>query len=132
MKTKLTSNQGGFTLIELIMVIVILGILAVVAIPKYADLQNEAAEAAADGVYGAAQAATAINFSTMLVNSTKAPAGGVIDSGADLLAAMDGAPENWTESGTVIQNTVAVGGPYIVRINTVEDSDSKAVLSKSW
>lgn len=77
MKTKLTSNQGGFTLIELIMVIVILGILAVVAIPKYADLQNEAAEAAADGVYGAAQAATAINFSTMLVSVSKAPAGGL-------------------------------------------------------
>lgn len=49
------NGQKGFTLIELIMVIVLLGLLAVVAVPKYQDMKTDAAEAQADGVFGAAQ-----------------------------------------------------------------------------
>ena len=35
-------KQGGFTLIELVVVIVILGILAVTAAPKFLNLQDDA------------------------------------------------------------------------------------------
>jgi MSHA pilin protein MshA len=40
------SAQGGFTLIELIVVIVVLGILAAVALPKFTDLGGDARRAA--------------------------------------------------------------------------------------
>ena len=48
------AEQGGFTLIELVMVIVILGILSAIALPKFIDLSSQAGLASAQGVAGAA------------------------------------------------------------------------------
>lgn len=42
MKKKVLSNEGGFTLIEIIAVLVLLGILAVVAVPRYMSIMDEA------------------------------------------------------------------------------------------
>ncbi|KMV30128.1 MSHA biogenesis protein MshA [Photobacterium swingsii] len=46
-------RQGGFTLIELVVVIVILGILAVTAAPRFLNLQGDARNAALQGLKGA-------------------------------------------------------------------------------
>jgi MSHA pilin protein MshA len=65
-------QQSGFTLIELITVIVILGALAVVALPRYIDLQDNAEQAAAEGVAGSLAAAGAVNFAAGLANDASA------------------------------------------------------------
>ncbi|OGQ96398.1 MAG: hypothetical protein A2521_09025 [Deltaproteobacteria bacterium RIFOXYD12_FULL_57_12] len=128
-------NEKGFTLIELIMVIVILGLLAVVAIPKYQDLRSEAAKASADGVYAAAGAASAINFSTRLVSASRANA---ITNTTTLFAAMDGAPQGWSAAATSRISASLGGTTYTIGIATVEDAGPtrRAVIKKrapaSW
>ena len=66
---KLKNNQGGFTLIELVMIIVILGILAAVAIPKYQDLSTEAKEAAARSSLGSIRSGITIFYANEAVTN---------------------------------------------------------------
>jgi MSHA pilin protein MshA len=55
-------RQGGFTLIELVVVIVILGILAVTAAPKFLNMQGDARTATLNGLKGAMKGATGIIY----------------------------------------------------------------------
>ncbi|EKO3653952.1 type II secretion system protein [Vibrio metschnikovii] len=55
-------KQGGFTLIELVVVIVILGILAVTAAPRFLNLQGDARDASLEGLKGAMQGAAGIVY----------------------------------------------------------------------
>ncbi|CDT68607.1 18.1 kDa type 4 prepilin, structural subunit of mannose-sens [Vibrio coralliirubri] len=65
-------RQGGFTLIELVVVIVILGILAVTAAPRFLNLQDDAKNATLEGLAGAIQGASGIIYGKSAIEGEEA------------------------------------------------------------
>ena len=113
-------NEKGFTLIEIVMVIVLLGILAAVAIPRFLDMQEEAGEAAATGVAGAASSAMAINYAgCVMLNHSSSNASGSkcrqVDNCKDVettgvAGIMTDWPSDWLSNSIAVTNgTTATG-----------------------
>ncbi len=71
-------RQGGFTLIELVVVIVILGILAVTAAPRFLNLQDDARNATLEGLKGSLQGAAGIVYGKAAIDGIEASASGKI------------------------------------------------------
>ncbi|MCC4225441.1 type II secretion system GspH family protein [Vibrio campbellii] len=65
-------RQGGFTLIELVVVIVILGILAVTAAPRFLNLQDDARDATLEGLRGAIAGGMGISYGKAAINGVEA------------------------------------------------------------
>ena len=69
MKFGRLSGNGGFTLIELVIIIVVLGILAAVAIPKYQDISGEAREASCRASLGSLRSGITIYYANQAVRT---------------------------------------------------------------
>ncbi|WGY48575.1 type II secretion system protein [Vibrio sp. ABG19] len=76
-------RQGGFTLIELVVVIVILGILAVTAAPRFLNLQSDARASALQGLKGAMQGAAGIVYGKAAISGVETSDEVVVISSAE-------------------------------------------------
>jgi len=60
-------HEGGFTLIELVVVITLLAILAVVALPRFFSMMGRAGIAAGEGTIGAVRIGTSLSKANRIV-----------------------------------------------------------------
>ena len=100
-------NNGGFTLIELIVVIVILGILAVTAAPKFIDLQSDARLATLNGMKAAINSAVSLTYGKSLVKGVeKDPSGKKVSINGEEVEVCYGYP---CAAATKIQKVLDIG-----------------------
>ncbi|GAM67507.1 MSHA pilin protein mshA [Vibrio sp. JCM 19236] len=77
-------KQGGFTLIELVVVIVILGILAVTAAPRFLNLQSDARESSLEGLKGAMAGAGSIVYGKAAIEGVETDPSESLEDGTTL------------------------------------------------
>ncbi len=65
--------QGGFTLIELVVVITILGILAAFAVPRFVSLETQARTAAIQALAGSVRSGAALSHALWLAQGQTSP-----------------------------------------------------------
>lgn len=101
-------SQGGFTLIELVMVIVILGVLAAVALPRFVDLKGDAISAATQGVAGALSSASTINYAARSISTTKAGTAAVANCTDVATVLQGGLPTGYSITGATVAATTSI------------------------
>ncbi|KGY07977.1 MULTISPECIES: type II secretion system protein [Vibrio] len=107
-------RQGGFTLIELVVVIVILGILAVTAAPRFLNLQSDARESSLQGLKGAMAGAAGIVYGRAAIDGVEGVSSVTAASSATGIALTFGYPSATTDGiGNAVDGLGANDGDWI-------------------
>ncbi|MFV8411619.1 type II secretion system protein [Vibrio owensii] len=105
-------RQGGFTLIELVVVIVILGILAVTAAPRFLNLQDDARDSTLEGLKGAITGASGIVYGKSAIAGVETSSDSSISVGSDTIGVVYGYPKEASDIEKVVDG-VGSGKDFI-------------------
>ncbi|CAM3018401.1 type II secretion system protein [Vibrio rarus] len=108
-------KQGGFTLIELVVVIVILGILAVTAAPRFLNLQSDARASSLEGLKGAMAGASSIVYGKAAIAGleTTSAANTTISDGTNTIGIVFGYPTASVDGIGKAVEGLATGGDWV-------------------
>jgi MSHA pilin protein MshA len=95
--------QGGFSLIELVVVITILGILAAFAVPRFASLEGQARLASTQALAGSVRSGAALAHALWLAQGD--PASASVTMEGQPIAMAHGYPDAATIEGTLAEYT---------------------------
>jgi len=119
-------KQGGFTLIELVVVIVILGILAVTAAPRFLNLQDDAKNATLEGLAGAIQGASGIIYGKAAIAGIESTSGAVSTGvGSQEIETFLGYPEATSTAITAIVQ--GIGSDFVFIKETARTGSTAGV-----
>ena len=129
-------RQGGFTLIEMVVVIVILGILAVTAAPRFLNLQDDARASSLQGLKGAIDGAAGITYGKAAVQGKESAASGQSVEGVDIVfgypaatsAALSAAVVGLSDWKFVSEGSGVIKYTYKGNNNTETDADNCTVM----
>ena len=124
-------KQGGFTLIELVVVIVILGILAVTAAPRFLNLQDDAKNATLEGLAGAIQGASGIIYGKSAIEGEEALSSAQVTTTGGPVDTVFGYPAATSTAIQTIVQGVGVGEDFQFLTPTTAPATGVAVFGIS-